>query len=45
LTESSWKKVPMRVSKVIEVAVVTGVLVLVIQGLPDIKRFIEMRKM
>jgi hypothetical protein len=35
----------MRVSTVIEVAVITGVLVLVIQGLPDIKRFIEMRKM
>lgn len=35
----------MRVSRVIEVAIVVGVLVLVIQGLPDIKRFIEMRKM
>jgi hypothetical protein len=45
LTESRGKKVPMRVSRVIEVAIVAGVLVVVIWSLPDMKRYMEIRRM
>jgi len=35
----------MRVSTVIEVAIVAGVLVVVIRSLPDLKRYMEIRRM
>jgi hypothetical protein len=35
----------MKVSRVIEVAIVGGVLVVVIWSLPDIKRYMEIRRM
>jgi hypothetical protein len=35
----------MRVSRVIEVAIVAGVLVVVIWSLPDMKRYMEIRRM
>jgi hypothetical protein len=35
----------MRVSRVVEVAIVAGVLVVVIWSLPDIKRYLEIRRM
>jgi hypothetical protein len=35
----------MRVSRVIEGAIVAGALALVIASLPDIKRYMEIRKM
>ena len=34
----------MRVSRVIEVAIVAGVLVVVIWSLPDMKRYMEIRR-
>jgi hypothetical protein len=35
----------MRVSRVIEGAIAAGVLVLVIKSLPDLKRYLEIRRM